>query len=100
MNPQEIIDAIFHVVKNVNLERSEEDQIPIDPNVIFMGPGAVLDSISLVSLIVDIESQISEAVGFDIFLTDDDAINQPTPPFTSPKHLTDYIYKIIQNHAL
>ena len=95
MTREEIVDVIFEVIKITNLGRDESDQIPIDQNVIFMGPDAVLDSISLVSIIVDIESSISEKVGFEVALTDDDAINQPVPPFTSPSLLADYILGLV-----
>lgn len=100
MTRDEIINVIYEVIKITNLERDASEQIPIDPNVIFMGPEAILDSISLVSIIVDIESSISERVGFEVALTDDDAINQPVPPFTSPNLLADYILGLVSNHAI
>ena len=88
---QEIRSLIFKALKNINDERQQEDKFFIDLETPLFGQGATLDSLSLVSMIVDIESDLAELVGFDISLTDDRAMSQESSPFANVKSLTDYI---------
>lgn len=82
---------IFQALKNVNDERGPDEQLNIGPNTILFGTDAALDSLSLVSVIVDVEAAISDASGTEISLTDDRALSQAVSPFADISTLTDYI---------
>ena len=82
---------IFQALKNVNDERGPDEQLDIGPNTILFGTDAALDSLSLVSVIVDVEAAISDASGTEISLTDDRAMSQTVSPFFDVITLTDYI---------
>jgi hypothetical protein len=82
---------IFQALRNINEERETDEQLKIDLDTRLFGADAVLDSLSLVSVIVDVETAVSEQAGFDIFLTDDRAMSQELSPFTDVKALTAYI---------
>ncbi len=91
MNKDEIHAIIFQALKNINDERNHDDQIDINHNTILFGVDSELDSLSLVSVIVDVEAAISTASGTEISLTDDRAMSQPVSPFADVKTLTTYI---------
>lgn len=52
---------------------------------------AELDSLSLVSVIVDVEGDISDLLSHSISLTDDRAMSQEISPFSNVKSLLAYI---------
>jgi len=97
MNRDFLLNIIFDAIKNINEERESEDQIPIHEDIVLMGADALIDSITLVTLIVDVETEVSLKTGIDIYLTNDDAISQDVSPFISPKNLVNYMIKIIES---
>jgi acyl carrier protein len=58
-------EIIFQALKNVNDERGPGEQLEIGPTTILFGADAVLDSLSLVSVIVDVEAAVKLAKGFN-----------------------------------
>ena len=82
---------ILQALNNINDERGPEEQLEVSLDTRLFGSDAVLDSLSLVSVIVDVESAISDASGREISLTDDRAMNQAVSPFSGVDTLTAYI---------
>jgi len=60
-----------------------------------IGQGAILDSLGLVSLIVEVEQRLSDELGIDLILADERAMSQKRSPFRSIGALADYIYDLI-----
>jgi len=94
-----IHEIIFQALKNVNDERGPDEQLDIGPTTILFGTDAVLDSLSLVSVIVDVEAAVSEASGRDVVLTDDRAMSQEVSPFSDVTSLTAYILLLLSEPA-
>ncbi|BBP43089.1 hypothetical protein [Thiosulfativibrio zosterae] len=57
--------------------------------------GEHLDSMGIVFLVTDLESQIFEEFGLDITLADERAMSQKTSPFRSVKTLASYVEILI-----
>lgn len=95
MNIQEIKQVILKALDSINHERSEQDRFAATKDTALFGADGVLDSLELVSLIVDVETAISDATGKQISLTDDRAMNQSTYPFGTVSLLTCYIEKLL-----
>jgi hypothetical protein len=91
--------SIFHALVSINEERDSDKQILINAETRLFGPEAVLDSLSLVSVIVDIEAAISAASGREISLTDDRAMSQTMSPFSDINTLTNYILLLLSKAA-
>jgi acyl carrier protein len=53
--------------------------------------GGRLDSVSVVSLLVELEEQIADHFGMSITIADDSAMSQQRSPFRSVGSLADYI---------
>jgi acyl carrier protein len=95
LNQSDIQKIIFHALENLNDELDESSKFEICANTRLFGADAVLDSLSLVSVIVDVESDVSDALGRGIALTDDRAMSQEISPFSDVQALTDYIMLLV-----
>ena len=58
-------------------------------------PEATLDSIGLVSLLVDIEQKLEDEHGLKVTIDNDRAMSQEHSPFRSVRSLTDYLFDLI-----
>jgi len=89
MTKEEALRIVIGAVEQLNDEL--DAPIEVGPHTKLFGADAVIDSLSLVSVIVDVEMEVSDAMGKPISLTDDQAMNQTVSPFTDPDALADYI---------
>ena len=87
--------VILQALNNINDERGPDEQLEVGLDTRLFGSDAVLDSLSLVSVIVDVEAAISDASGRDLSLTDDRAMSQAVSPFSDVNTLTDYIILLL-----
>ena len=90
---------IFNAFSSVNAERGPEEQVVVGLDTKLFGEGALLDSLSLVSLIVDVENAVSEQVGFEISLSDDRAMSQDVSPYSDVNALTSYIQLLLSERV-
>jgi len=93
---QEVLDAIYQSLQTLNEERAADDQIEIGPDTCLFGEGSDLDSLSLVSVIVDLETLVTDKFGRTISLTDDKAMNHEPVPFTDVTALKNYILFLLE----
>ena len=89
MTYDEALRIILDALERLNDEL--DAPIEVGPQTRLFGADAVIDSLSLVSVIVDVEADVSDALGIPVSLTDDRAINQPVSPFTDPEALAAYV---------
>lgn len=61
-----------------------------------IGRQAVLDSLGLVTLVVDLEQRLEEEYGIALVLVDEHAMSQKTSPFRTVESLTEYICLLIE----
>jgi acyl carrier protein len=87
-------DIVLHALETLNDERDADEKLDVSPDTRLFGADAELDSLALVSVIVDVEEAVSTASGRAISLTDDRAMSQEVSPFTDVKTLTAYIVSL------
>lgn len=91
--------ALLDLITTGLRERIEQSKRPmppaIDEETRLIGKEAVLDSLALVTLIVDLEERIEEDLGVVLSLTDDRAMSQRSSPFRSVGALVGYIEELI-----
>ena len=77
---------------------SDED-LPVAPDLgeetRLVGEQAVLSSLGLVSLIVELEQTIEEQCGVALVLADERALSQKHSPFRSVGSLADYVSELV-----
>ena len=91
MDRNKILNLVLACANEVNEERPIEDQLIVDENLLLLGDGSLLDSLAIVSIIVDIEAAISREFGSPLLLTDNRAMSQESSPFLTIRTLVDYI---------
>lgn len=84
------------IVINAIKEYIDDKSVQISESAILLGNDAVVDSIGLVNLIVDVESALAEK-DIEITLTSEDAMSRRKSPFRSVETLSDYIIELIGN---
>ena len=91
-------DLLILVLRGVEIY-CVENSIAVDINKgedlrLFGGEG-LLDSLGLVSLIVEIEEQIEDKYAISVVLADEKAMSRRTSPFAKVSYLVDYIFELL-----
>lgn len=94
LKQESVLEIIFRALHNLNDEMDDDNKFEVSATTCLFGTDATLDSLSLVSVIVDVEADVSTALGRSISLTDDRAMSQTISPFDNVKTLTDYIMQV------
>ena len=68
----------------------------VTEDTFLIGHEAVLDSMGLVTLIVEVEQLLEEEHDVIVVLADERAMSQKNSPFRSVRSLTDYIHKLVE----
>lgn len=92
---QAILDLVLAAVQSLNEELEPSRQLQLAEDTLLFGEGSDLDSLSLVSVIVDIETAVADQFGEPISLTDDKAMSRPVSPYTHVGALVDYIFELL-----
>ena len=90
-----VLELIYQVLHALNQERGADEQIDINSQTSLFGEGSALDSLSLVSVIVDLETAVSDHFDRAISLTDDKAMSREPVPFTDVSALQSYILELV-----
>lgn len=91
-----IINIILESLKDLNEELQIAELDNPDEDTLLYGPKGSLQSIDLVSLVVDIEARIENEFGRTMVLADERAMSQRLSPFIQVKRLAGYIEKLLQ----
>lgn len=73
------------------VEQNGGDAASVNDDTVIVGPAAVIDSIGVVSLIVDIEQRLEMDHEVSVTLANDKAMSQKSSPFRTPAVLADHI---------
>lgn len=92
-------DQISKIVIRCVEQFATESEIEIDisdgENARLFGGDAPLDSLGLVSLIVEIEEALESELGISFVLADEKAMSRRTSPFSRIVYLVDYIEELL-----
>jgi acyl carrier protein len=91
---QMIIVSLQDVLAMDNSNRANPEMISEETRLI--GREAVLDSMGLVNLIVEVEQRLEEEYDVTIVLADERAMSQKNSPFRSVQSLADYICQLVE----
>lgn len=92
---ENVLEIILRALRNLNDELGDAEKFDAGPNTPLFGTNATLDSLALVSVIVDVEGDVSTALGRSISLTDDRAMSQEISPFDDVQTLLNYIMSLV-----
>lgn len=90
MTTDEISDLVLRAIERVNMARKPEARLAVSPDAPLFGDGSPLDSLGLVSLLIDVEEALQDR-GMQVTLSDARAMSQSNSPFRSVPALVAYI---------
>jgi acyl carrier protein len=92
-----ILSSLDDVLAMGNDDRPDPTQLGDDTRLI--GRKGVLDSMGLVTLIVDVEQRLEEEYDLVVVLADERAMSQKHSPFRSVGSLADYVCRLVEEDA-
>ena len=95
---EEVDRIILKALNALNEDLDLSKQIVVCTTTPLFGVNAAIDSLSLVSLIVDVETELNSEFNLSISLTDDRAMSRVQSPFERVDTLRDYIIEIISEN--
>ena len=90
MTNSEIQALVLDAVRNLNRARTPETQLDVSPEAALFGPDSPLDSLGLVSLLIDVEEALGDR-GFEVTLSDARAMSRSASPFRTVPAFVAYI---------
>jgi D-alanine--poly(phosphoribitol) ligase subunit 2 len=96
---QDITTLILNCVRELGSEQDLALPDHLDEETTLFGQNGLLDSLGLVSLVVNVEQAVEDAYGMSISLTDEKAMSQRNSPYRSISSLSNYIHSLMQDAA-
>lgn len=84
------MDIVLAALRDA-VEQNDGDISAVNEETMIVGPGAVIDSIGVVSLIVDIEQRLEMDHQVSVTLANDRAMSRHNSPFRNAAILADHI---------
>src|SRR5687768_6393068 len=100
MNPEKtLIDFTIKLLNDYREEGLVDKSFSINESTTLYGIGGCLNSLSLVTMIVDLEEFITNTWGQEIVIADSKVFSQSVSPFRSVQSLAGYILTILKPAA-
>ena len=89
---EKILELVYASINVIN-EALQDNKINLElkEDTPLFGNKSNLDSLGLVTLIVEIEQRLAEELSVELSLTDEKAMSQKRSPFRDVRSLVDYI---------
>ena len=88
------IEIVLSALAGANDELAPEERFDVSAQTVLFGADAQIDSLTLVSLIVDVEQAVADGTGQVVTLTDERAMKRDPSPFRSADVLAEYIVEL------
>jgi hypothetical protein len=95
LNDQAILDVILNALRTTNLSRDPASQLVVSSDAAVFGPDSPLDSMGLLTLLLDVEEDLQHA-GCSVCLSDDRAMSQVRSPFRTVTSMVEYIGRLVR----
>jgi acyl carrier protein len=91
VNRENVIRDIYLAMDRANELLDADRRFTHDEETVLFGPEAGLDSLGLVSLILDVELAVNEREGTALILADERAVSRHRNPFRNVGALADFV---------
>ena len=96
--PALVINSLNEIISEMD-EKDQQQIKNLDKSTRIIGRKAVLDSLGLVSVIVDIEQKLSDVYAIDVTIADERAMSQEKSPFRTVGSLVEYVSLLLQEQT-
>lgn len=100
MTRDQIVTVIHEAIDRVNEIREPEERIDRSEDAGLFGSDGGLDSLSLVSLVLDVEEAVSSIYGVQLVLADERAMARRRSPFRDVRSLADYVLERLEEEGV
>lgn len=90
-----VLQAVYRAVDELNKQLPKGVSVPRAPDAVLYGQTGKLESIDVVTLIMELEDQIKAEFGTAITIADDRAMSRENSPFLTVGTLTDYVAELL-----
>lgn len=98
MDLSEVKVIVLEALSLSNQSRSDDTQIPLAESTVLFGQQGHLDSMALVTLLMDIEDALQDQ-GVEVSLSDEKAMSSTRSPFKNIPSITQYVQDVISAQA-
>lgn len=98
MQRSDLEAIVLGAIRLTNRSLPADKRVDETPTAVIFGPGSALDSLGLVTLLIDVEDALRDG-GMDVLLSDDRAMSQKRSPFRDVPSLVGYIEGRLQSGA-
>lgn len=99
INRETISQLVFNCIKKYQVEYDQIIDLSEGEQTRLFGGDGQLDSLGLVSLVVNIEEDIDTELRISLILADEKAMSRRTSPFSRIGNLIDYINELVLNKS-
>lgn len=94
MTHDDILQVVLDAITMANNARDDDNQIPVSANTELYGNSGYLDSMALVSFLIEVEESLLDQ-DIEISLSDERAMSQTRSPFRNVQSLVGYIETLL-----
>ena len=88
---EEILAVIYECIDEVNRMLPANTKLTTTVETVLAGDGGILDSLSLINLLVSLEEKLKLKFSINCFLLDESLLIDPNGPYRSVSHLSEWI---------
>ena len=92
---ERIQQAVYRAVDELNKQLPKGISVNKSPDAVLYGKTGKLESIDVVTLIMEVEDQVKAEFGKSITIADDRAMSRENSPFLTVGTLTDYVTELL-----
>jgi D-alanine--poly(phosphoribitol) ligase subunit 2 len=93
---EDVVQTIYGAIRSANELRQPGDRLSCGEDTVLYGSGGGLDSLGLVSLILEVEEAVNAQCGTPLVLADAQAMSQKRNPFRDVQSLADYVLRRLE----
>lgn len=91
--------AVTGAVRDLAAERGADAAAIHGGTVLFGAPGALFDSLGLVTLVAEVEARVADATGRDVILADERAMSRSRSPFRTVDTLVEHTAAVLAGES-
>lgn len=96
----QIANIVLQTLRELGEDVGIDELKAVDETTRLLGARSALDSINLVNFIADVEERISDELGIEIVLANQNALSRTHSPFRRVSVCIDYIMELIAENVL
>ncbi len=96
LSRNQIAAMVLSSLQDVLSQRGGSSKEAIGESTHLIGSGGLLDSMGLVTLIVDLEQKLEDEYGVSLTLADERAMSQQNSPFRTVRAFADHIRVLVE----